>query len=215
MSYRYGLTYQEEVTIESLNAVTHGLSALLSLVACYFLFQKVQVESQFHILLAYLIYGASLVILFLNSTLYHAFTFTKFKSFLQKMDHVAIYILIVGTFTPYLLVGLNDQFGLISCIISWILAFIGILFEIFWTNKYPRLSTFMYIGLGWMSLIFIPRLISIINLEGILLLAGGGLLYTVGTIFYSMKHNKWMHVIWHLFVSSAAFLMFLSIYFYL
>lgn len=217
MRDRFGLSHKEEIWIESLNAISHGLSALLALLALFdfiLLIKKAGVQASGHILLAYCIYGLSLIILFLNSTLYHALTFTRIRPFLQKMDHVAIYLLIAGTFTPYLLISLNNSFGLTAFIVIWILAGIGILFEFFMTNKFPRLSTLMYIGLGWLGLIMLPQLWQAIAWQGLFLLASGGLLYTIGTIFYSMKHNKWMHVIWHGFVSLAALLMFLSIYYY-
>lgn len=211
---RYGLSHKEEILIESLNALSHGLSTLLALVAFFLLIQKAGAQAPDYLLWAYIIYGLSLIILFLNSTLYHALTFTKIRPFLQKMDHVSIYLLIAGTFTPYLLITLKNSFGLIGFAVIWILAVIGILFEFFLTNKFPRLSTLLYIGLGWLGIIMLPQLWQRITWQGILLLGLGGVLYTVGTIFYSMKHNKWMHVIWHLFVSVATLLMFLSIYYY-
>lgn len=200
--------------IEGLNALTHGIGAIISVLGTYFLLNKLGNLTDNLSRWAYWIYGLSLILLFTNSTIYHLLAFSKLKAFFQKLDHSAIYLLIAGTYTPYLMISLKGQFGFILLTIIWILGIGGILFEILATNRFPRLSTFLYLGLGWVSLLIIYPLLQKIGLNAVLLLGLGGLMYSVGTIFYSMKANRWMHVIWHLFVMAGAFCMFLSIYLY-
>lgn len=206
--------HKKAILIEALNATTHGLAALLSLVGTVFLIRKgVQINSWVSIL-SYLIYGLSMISLFTNSTLYHSFSFSKFRKLFQKLDHSSIYLLIAGTYTPYLMISIGGAFGYWMLFLIWSLAIAGIVFEILSLDKFPRLSTFMYLGLGWLGVIILYPLIKRIDLNGVVFLALGGLCYSFGTIFYSMKSNKWMHIIWHLFVVAGAALMFASIFIY-
>ena len=206
--------HKKAILIEALNATTHGLAALLSLVGTVFLIRKgVQINSWVSIL-SYLIYGLSMISLFTNSTLYHSFSFSKFRKLFQKLDHSSIYLLIAGTYTPYLMISIGGAFGYWMLFLIWSLAIAGIVFEILSLDKFPRLSTFMYLGLGWLGVIILYPLIKRIVLNGVVFLALGGLCYSFGTIFYSMKSNKWMHIIWHLFVVAGAALMFASIFIY-
>lgn len=202
------------IIIESLNASTHGIAALLSIVGLILLILKGLDLASNTALIAYSIYGGSLIVLFLNSTLYHSFSLTRFRNFFQKLDHSAIYILIAGTYTPYLMLGIGGNLGRNFMIVVWALALFGILFELFLMDRFPKLSLFMYLGLGWIGVLIVYPLIQNIEFNGVTLLAVGGLAYTIGTIFYAMKSNKWMHIIWHLFVIAGAFFMYLSILIY-
>lgn len=208
------LSKKQEVIAEVFNAITHGAAAALSLVAIVLLVMKgVEVSSPIAIT-AYIIYGASLFTLFLNSTLYHSFSFSKYKAIFQKLDHGSIYLLIAGTYTPYLMISIGGVFGYSLLSIIWILAIAGIAFEVVATDKFPKLSTYMYLGLGWLGVVILYPLYHSIEVNGLFLLALGGIIYSLGTIFYRMKSNKWMHVIWHLFVIGGALFMFISIYRY-
>lgn len=214
MTQTNNLSKKQEVTAEVFNAITHGAAAALSLVAIVLLVMKgVEVSSPIAIT-AYIIYGASLFTLFLNSTLYHSFSFSKYKAIFQKLDHGSIYLLIAGTYTPYLMISIGGVFGYSLLSLIWILAIAGITFEVVATDKFPKLSTYMYLGLGWLGVVIIYPLYHSIEVNGLLLLALGGIIYSLGTIFYRMKSNKWMHVIWHLFVIGGALFMFISIYRY-
>lgn len=214
MTQTNNLSKKQEVTAEVFNAITHGAAAALSLVAIVLLVIKgVEVSSPIAIT-AYIIYGASLFTLFLNSTLYHSFSFSKYKAIFQKLDHGSIYLLIAGTYTPYLMISIGGVFGYSLLSLIWILAIAGITFEVVATDKFPKLSTYMYLGLGWLGVVIIYPLYHSIEVNGLLLLALGGIIYSLGTIFYRMKSNKWMHVIWHLFVIGGALFMFISIYRY-
>lgn len=208
------LSKTKAIFVEVLNALTHGIGTVLSIVGLVLLLLKGIDLSSPSAIVAYSIYGASLILLFLNSTLYHSLSFTKFKDFFQRLDHSAIYLLIAGTYTPYLIIAIGGKLGLTFLILVWGLAFFGIFFEVFQINKYPRLSTFMYLGLGWLGIFIIYPLIQSIEITGVALLGLGGVVYSLGVIFYSMKSNKWMHIIWHLFVMAGAFFMYISVLFY-
>lgn len=208
------LSKGKAILVEVLNAITHGIGTILSIIGLILLIMKGIDLSSPSAIVAYVIYGASLILLFLNSTLYHSLSFTKFKAFFQRLDHSAIYLLIAGTYTPYLVIGIGGRLGVFFLCLVWGLAFIGIFFEVFHINKFPRLSTFMYLGLGWLGIGIVYPLLQTIDITGITLLAIGGIVYSLGTIFYSMKNNKWMHIIWHLFVMAGAFFMYISVLFY-
>ena len=208
------LSYTKQVLIEVLNAATHGIGALLSIIATVALILKgVQHGSHLEIV-SYAIYGASLFLLFLNSTLYHSFSLTRYKDVFQKIDHSSIYLLIAGTYTPYLMVSIGGLAGYGFLALVWALAIGGIIFEVSAIGRWPKLSTFLYLGLGWLSVFIIYPLAQSIPLTGILFLALGGVTYSLGTIFYRIKDNKWMHIIWHLFVLGGAIFMFYSILYY-
>lgn len=207
-------TRSKQIMIETLNALTHGVAAIGSIIAIVLLILKGIEGASTVAIVAYIIYGLSLFTLFLNSTLYHSFSLSKYKAIFQKIDHGSIYLLIAGTYTPYLMISIGGTFGYAFLAIIWTLAFAGIIFEVIATDKYPKLSTYMYLGLGWLGIAIMYPLYQNIELNGLFLLAFGGIVYSLGTIFYRMKHNKWMHIIWHLFVVGGAFFMFISIYQY-
>lgn len=205
---------KQEITAEVFNAITHGTAALLSLVALVLLVMKGFEEASPIAITAYIIYGISLFTLFLNSTLYHSFSFSKYKAIFQKLDHGSIYLLIAGTYTPYLMISIGGTLGYVLLAFIWGLALGGIIFEVVATDNFPKLSTYMYLGLGWLGVVIVYPLYYSIEINGLFLLALGGIIYSLGTIFYRMKANKWMHVIWHLFVIGGALFMFISIYNY-
>ena len=214
MTQTNSIRKKQEITAEVFNAITHGAAAILSIVAIVLLVMKGFEVSSPVAITAYIIYGLSLFTLFLNSTLYHSFSFSKYKVIFQKLDHGSIYLLIAGTYTPYLMISIGGTLGYVLLAVIWGLALAGIIFEVVATDKYPKLSTYMYLGLGWLGVIIIYPLYHSIEINGLFLLALGGIVYSLGTIFYRMKSNKWMHVIWHLFVIGGAFFMFVSIYNY-
>lgn len=200
-----------QVRVEFFNALTHGIAAVLSLVGTVFLIMKgVQLQSVSS-LIAYIIYGLSLIILFTNSTLYHSFSFSKLRPLFQKLDHSSIYLLIAGTYTPYLMISIGGRLGYAFLFFVWAFALGGIIFELVAIDKFPKLSTAMYLIMGWLGVFILYPLVQNVEITGVVLLAVGGLIYSFGTIFYSMKSKAWMHVIWHLFVIGGAFFMFISI----
>lgn len=207
---------KNDIWIEIFNAITHGIAALLGVAGIILLVEKVLSSSVFSgiELTSYIIYGSSFVILFLASTLYHSFSFTRLRDLFQKIDHASIYLLIAGSYTPYLMVTVGGTIGYVFLAIVWSAAIAGIVFEVIWTNRFPKVSTYLYLIMGWLGILLIYPLYQSINLTGLILLLVGGLFYSAGTIFYRMKENGWMHVIWHLFVMTGAGFMFFSIYLY-
>lgn len=207
---------KNELVVEILNALTHGVGALLGIVGLYFLLMKLNVSSGLNVseLTSYLIYGLSIIVLFLASTLYHSFSFTRFKSLFQKIDHAAIYLLIAGTYTPYLIITVGGKLGYGFLALVWLAAIAGIIFKVFWIDRFPKLSTFLYLGMGWMAIFLIYPLYQSLDVNGLVLLLVGGIFYSVGAYFYQKKHLNWMHVIWHLFVIAGAAFMFFSVFLY-
>lgn len=200
------------ITNEVLNAVTHGIGIVLSIVGFVFLLKKA--DSGLHYV-SFIIYGVSLLLLFLASTLYHSLIFTKAKKVFQVFDHCSIYLLIAGTYTPYCLLYIKGTIGIVLLSIIWLAAIVGIVYKSLTLSKVKsvsKLSTIIYNVMGWAVVIALPSLYHSVGLKGLLLLVGGGVAYTVGSVFYSMKNRRYMHVVWHLFVMLGAMLMFFSIY---
>lgn len=202
------------ITNEVLNAVTHGIGVILSIVGLVFLLLKGNAHHSPTEIAAYAIYGASMILLYLCSTLYHSFSFTKVKRVFKILDHSSIYLLIAGTYTPYCLITIGGTPGMIMLIAIWLIAVGGIVFKSFFIEKIPNVSTLIYIGMGLMCLITVKPLYEGLGMKGLMLLVAGGATYIVGTIFYSLRKVKYMHVIWHLFVLGGSILMFFSVYFY-
>lgn len=200
------------ITNEVLNAVTHGIGVVLSIVGFVFLLKKA--DSGLHYV-SFIIYGVSLILLFLASTLYHSLIFTKAKKVFQVFDHCSIYLLIAGTYTPYCLLYIKGTIGIVLLSVIWLAAIVGIVYKSLTLSKVKsvsKLSTIIYNVMGWAVVIALPSLYHSVGLKGLLLLVGGGVAYTVGSVFYSMKNRRYMHVVWHLFVMLGAMLMFFSIY---
>lgn len=200
------------ITNEVLNAVTHGVGVVLSIVGFVFLLGKA--NSGLHYV-SFIIYGVSLLLLFLASTLYHSLIFTKAKKVFQVFDHCSIYLLIAGTYTPYCLLYIKGTIGIVLLSVIWLAAIVGIVYKSLTLSKVKsvsKLSTIIYNVMGWAVVIALPSLYHSVGLKGLLLLVAGGVAYTVGSLFYSMKNRRYMHVVWHLFVMLGAMLMFFSIY---
>ncbi|MGO3728610.1 MAG: PAQR family membrane homeostasis protein TrhA [Enterococcus viikkiensis] len=195
-----------------MNAVTHGVGVVLSIVGFVFLLRKAETGLDY---VSFTIYGISLLLLFLASTLYHSLIFTKAKKVFQVFDHCSIYLLIAGTYTPYCLLYIKGTIGIVLLSIIWLAAIVGIVYKSLTLSKVKsvsKLSTILYNVMGWGVVIALPSLYQNVGLKGLLLLVGGGVAYTVGSVFYSMKNKRFMHVVWHLFVMLGALLMFFSIY---
>ncbi|QIL47013.1 hemolysin III family protein [Vagococcus coleopterorum] len=203
-----------EITHEVLNAVTHGIGFGLSVAGLVLLIVKgVQLHSPIHIV-AYSIYGASLILLFLASTLFHSLTFTKAEKVFQVFDHSSIYLLIAGTYTPYCLLTIKGVLGWSLFIIIWLLAIIGIVYKSIYLSKKGNSVVILYILMGWLCLVAVKPLYEGLGFNGTTLLVAGGVTYSLGAIVYKFQQIKYMHLIWHFFVLAAAILMFFSIYLY-
>jgi hemolysin III len=199
---------------EIANSLSHGAGVLLGIIALLLLVLKsVQMDDTLRVV-AFSIYGASIVVLFLASTLYHAIPLPRAKRVLKLVDHCAIYLLIAGTYTPFLLLTLGDTFGAVLMVVIWGLAAAGIVFKIFFLHRFHNLSLALYLGMGWLAVLASYQLLANLPRTGIALLLGGGILYSLGTIFYKVDKIPFNHAIWHLFVLAACMCHFLAVYFY-
>ncbi|MGE9551623.1 PAQR family membrane homeostasis protein TrhA [Erwinia amylovora] len=207
----HGYSLAEEVA----NSISHGIGFIFGIVGLVLLLiQAVDSQAGIMAITSYSLYGGSMILLFLASTLYHAIPHPRAKYWLKKVDHCAIYILIAGTYTPFLLVGLNSSLahGLMGVI--WSLALIGVLFKLAFVHRFEALSVITYLLMGWLSLIVIYQLAIKLSPGGVWLLAAGGVIYSLGVIFYVSKRIPYNHAIWHGFVLGGSICHFLAIYLY-
>ena len=196
---------------EIFNAVSHGAGGLLSIAGTVVLIVLCAVYSDAWSVISACVYGASLIILYTMSTLYHAITNEKAKKFFSVMDHNTIFFLIAGTYTPFTLVTLRGKLGWILFGIVWGSALIGIILNSIDLEKFRKPSVVCYILMGWVIIIAVkPMLNSLPGLSLVFLLLGG-IFYTVGVIFYSLKKIKWFHSVWHLFTVSGSVLHYFSV----
>ena len=204
-------TLGEEIT----NAVSHGVGLGLAVAALAVLVVLASRYGDVWYVVGFAIYGATLVILYLSSTLYHSFPEGKVKRVFRLFDHASIFLLIAGTYTPITLIKLRGTVGWPLFGLIWGLAIIGIIFKIFFIDKYRILSTLLYIAMGWLVVVALKPLLEALNHTSILFLLIGGALYTLGTIFYAWKGKKYAHAVWHLFVLAGSICHFFTMLFML
>lgn len=200
---------------EIFNSVTHGVGVLIAIAFMVLLIIKSQGNTP--LIIANIIYGVSLMLMFLSSTLYHAITNTKAKQVLRYFDHSAIFICIAGTFTPIIVRVLQGAQRVGFLVAIWLIALIGIILKItiFRKNlqeKYKKQSLLLYILMGWMSVLLMKKVIQISGMLSFILILSGGILYSIGVYFYAKK-RKYFHSIWHIFIILASVAQFFGIYF--
>ena len=202
---------------EVFNAITHGIGAGLSIAGLVILLVKgAHLHSPLHVV-TYAIYGSMMILLFLTSTLFHSLIFTKAKGVFQVFDHSSIFLLIAGSYTPFCLLSVKGWLGWTLFGLIWVFAIAGIVYKSLTLHKketVSKVSTFIYIVMGWLCLIAAVPLYHSLGLVGISLMVLGGLSYTVGAFFYSLKSVRFMHVVWHLFVVLGAGFMYFSVLFF-
>lgn len=198
---------------ERLNVLTHGFGLLLSIIAFPFLILKAYNTAVFWHKASFVIYGFSLLILYAASTFYHAAKAPKIRRKLNILDHAAIYVLIAGTYSPLCLVALNSKLGWYMFLFVWLFALVGIILKLFFTGKFDKLSTIMYLVMGWQVILFIKPLVQVLSSQELLFLILGGICYSIGAIFYSIGKIKYNHAIFHVFVLLGSFSHFLTVIF--
>ena len=199
---------------ETINAWTHGLGAMLSLAGLAVLvFMASRHGDAWHIV-SCSIYGATLVLLFSSSTLYHSFRSERVKHIFRIIDHASIYLLIAGTYTPFVLINLRGGWGWSLFGVVWGLALAGIVFQIFFVSRFRVLQTLIYLTMGWLAIIAIKPLLTRVPLPGLIWLLAGGLSYTVGALFYLWKRLPFHHAVWHIFVLAGGVCHYFAILFY-
>lgn len=200
---------------ELANSLTHGLGLLLSIVSFPVLIFAMVPRRDPLMVVAVSVFAASLVALYGASTVYHALPQSETKLFFRKVDHVAIYLLIAGTYTPFLLGVLRGPLGWGLFALVWTMAAIGVVFK---TSKlgfrYPRVSIVVYMAMGWLALVAVKPFIAAMPVNGIIWLVAGGLCYTSGVTFYVWDKLKYGHAVWHLFVLAGSICHFIAVLLY-
>ncbi|OLQ80741.1 hemolysin III family protein, partial [Photobacterium damselae subsp. piscicida] len=203
-----GYSVKEEIA----NSVSHGLGMIFGIVGLVLLLvQAVNAKADALSIVSLSIYGGSMILLYLASTLYHAIPFERAKRALKTFDHCAIFLLIAGTYTPFLLISLRTPLAITLMVIIWLLALMGIAAKIVFVYRFKKLSLITYLTMGWLSLIVIYQLAMALSTGGLVLLALGGLIYSIGVVFYVNKRIPYNHAIWHLFVLGGSICHFCAI----
>jgi len=189
---------------ELANAVTHGVGVALSIAGLVLLLLAATTRGDAWHVTGAAIFGASLVLLYTTSTLYHSVPGAERKQVLRKFDHAAIFLLIAGTYTPFLLVSLRGPWGWSLFGVVWGLAVVGIALKFWFAGRFKVVSTLIYLGMGWLALAAVKPLWAAVGVGGFSLLIAGGLCYTLGAGFYLWKRLPYHHAIWHLFVLAGS-----------
>jgi hemolysin III len=199
---------------EIAHRITHGIGALLSVAGLVTLVVYSSIYGDAWTIVSSCIYGITLIALYTASTLYHSVTTPEPRRVLQKLDHAAIFFLIAGTYTPFTLVNLRDDWGWPLFGMVWSIAIAGMIMELLVKQRSRRLSVGLYLGLGWLVMAAIQPMIANVAPGGLVLLLIGGLFYSLGVIFYMWKTLLYHHAIWHLFVLAGSTCHFFSVLLY-
>lgn len=203
---------------EIFNGITHGLGVLFGIIALITLLIHSARKGDILSIIAFSIYGACLIIMYLSSTLYHSITNRRAKRILRVFDHSSIYLFIAGSYTPVALLTLGGGLRIGVMILVWSIAIIGVVFKIITVghfDRYKALSLAMYIGMGWLALFTVRPIIKMTSMGFLFWILAGGLVYSIGTIFYSIGRIPYNHAIWHIFVLGGTVLHFVGILLYL
>ena len=203
-------TLAEEIA----HSVSHGAGVIFSIGGlAWMLYLSIDAEDPWRIV-ASIVYGCSMIALFLSSTIYHGFHQSSNRQLLKLLDHCAIYLLIAGTYTPFLIVALRTSTAWWLFAAVWTIATAGILTKLWFKHRYPAVTLASYLIMGWLAVIAVPELAETIGSDGVFWLIAGGLSYTVGAMFYVAKRVYFSHAIWHLFVLAGSICHFLAIAWY-
>ena len=185
---------------EIVHAITHGIGVILSIVGLsWMLYVSINVADPWRIV-ASSIYGTTLIALFLASTLYHSMYASRHRDIFKLLDHCAIYLLIAGTYTPFLLVAMRSHTGWWIFGTVWALATAGIIKKLWFRHRFPKVALASYLAMGWLIVVAAPQMAAAIGPNGMAWLFAGGLAYTAGAIFYAVDRIPFNHAIWHVFV---------------
>ena len=198
---------------EKLNTITHAVGAVFGVVSLVLLILKETNKTNCS-LFSVIVYGISIIVLFAASASYHAVKAEKLKHKFRIVDHISIYLLIAGTYTPVCLISLEQTLGWTLFFIVWGIAAFGVVLKLFFTGKFGAFSTLLYLVMGWLVVFDFSNLSNTIGDNGITFLFAGGIAYTVGIVFYAIEKIPFNHVIWHLFVLAGAVCHFFLIYSY-
>ncbi len=193
------------------NVLTHGVGFLASIAALVLLVTYAGIYGGAREITASAVYGATLVALYFASTLYHSTRTVAARRITRILDHIAIYLLIAGTYTPFTLIALRGPWGWTLFGVVWGLALVGVVYEIFFCGRFKLISILVYLAMGWLVIVAIKPLVSHLPAAGVVWLAAGGVAYSLGTIFYAWKTLPHHHAIWHLFVLGGSICHFVAV----
>ena len=196
---------------EIANAVTHGIGAALSVAGLVLLVVFAAIRGDAWRVVSFSIYGSTLIILYLASTLYHSFTNIKLKRFFRTMDHISIFLLIAGSYTPITLVCMRGHWGWTIFGLIWALAVAGVVLKAFFMGRFEKMSIALYVAMGWLIIIAIKPMIQMVPPGAVMWLVIGGVSYTMGLIFYALKKMPYNHAVWHLFVLGGSVCQYMGI----
>jgi hemolysin III len=199
---------------EIAHAATHGLGVVLAIIGLTVLVARATLYGNTWHVVVSAIFGTTLVLMYAASTLYHSIPLPRAKRVLRIIDHSTIYFLIAGTYTPFTLVTLHGPWGWLLFGITWGLALAGVVFKIYATGRFEKLSLAIYLGMGWCIVIAIKPLWRTLEPGGLVLMALGGLSYTGGVAFYVWERLRYHHAIWHAFVLAGSVLQYFAVFFY-
>ena len=189
---------------ELASALTHGLGATAALAGGAVLITLAALHGDGWQLGASIVFGIALLLLYLASTLYHSIHHPVIKGRLKVFDHCAIYVLIAGTYTPFTLIGLRGSVGWWLFATIWALALAGVVFKLFYTGRFKKLSTLIYVAMGWLIMVAAKPMFAALDTWTLGWLIAGGAFYTLGTVFYHRPSMRYSHAIWHLFVLAGS-----------
>ncbi len=198
---------------ERLNTLSHAAGILFGIIGCFVLLNQNTYKTNFSVF-SILVYALSFIILFAASTLYHYTAEKTLKQRYRILDHISIYLLIAGTYTPVLLITLINSLGFTLLYLVWGIACFGLVLKLFFTGRFEVFSMLLYLVMGWLIVIDFPNLMLAIGSGGVFWLILGGLLYTIGIVFYAISKIPYNHFIWHLFVLAGAISHFFMILWY-
>ncbi len=199
---------------EIANSITHGVGVVLSIAGLAVLTGFASVFGSVWHIVSCSIYGATQIILYTASTLYHSIPQPRAKALLRRLDHAAIFLLIAGTYTPFTLVSLRGSWGWSLFGLIWGLALVGIALQGVLIRYGPLVTALPYLAMGWVAVVAIKPILAAVAPGGLALLAAGGVAYTLGSVFYVWRRLPYHHAIWHIFVLAGGVLHFFAILFY-
>lgn len=199
---------------ERLNTLTHAAGAALSILGLVLMVAYASTQGDAYRIVGASVFGATMVFLYMASTLYHSSPHPHYKKFFKVVDHSCIYLLIAGTYTPFTLIAFRGTVGWALFGVVWGLAFCGVIFKIFLIHRFKLLSVGIYLGMGWLCIFAMKPMLQALPTPGIWWLVAGGLSYTLGVAFYLWKSLPHHHAVWHLFVMTGTFCHFASVYWF-
>ncbi len=208
-------TPQYTIVEEVINATTHGIGVLLSIVGLTVLVAFASLHGSAILITSCAIFGGTLIFAYASSTLYHAITNTKAKQIFRQFDHASIYLLIAGTYSPISLVMLSDTKSWLVFSIIWTVAIVGVILKFVYPHGLLKLSVVLYLIMGWFIVVAMDQLMLNMHTNGLWLLLIGGLFYTVGVVFYAWNTLPYNHAIWHLFVLGGSISHYFMVLFYI